>query len=177
MANPAVPGQQPAPTPGVPGQVHRPTVVAAQPAPAQAAPGQPAPAQAVPAPAAEGAEGEGKAKKKVAKTKTGVARPRLARPDDNYVITVFRPNAKTGKSGQRFDQVHTGMTVKQYVDLMTKEPFNRTVGQAYFTLRWDSDPNRKLINIGPEVVPIPEQPPKEPKQPKQPKQEAPQAAK
>jgi hypothetical protein len=99
---------------------------------------------------------EGKKKKA---TKTGVARPRLARPDENHVITVFRPNSKTGKSGQRFDQVRTGMTVKEYVDLMTKEPYNRTVGQAYHTLRWDTDPNRNLLHIGPTVVPVPEAPP------------------
>ena len=53
------------------------------------------------------------------------------------------------------------MTVKEYVEIITKEPFNRTVGQAYHTLRWDTDPNRKLMHIGPTVVPVP--PPPEPK--------------
>jgi hypothetical protein len=94
-----------------------------------------------------------------AEKKTGVSRPRMARPDENWVITVFKPGVKTGASGLRYDQYVNGMTVKQYVDLMTKEPYNRTVGQVYHTLRWDTDPNRKLINIGPEVVPIPPPPP------------------
>jgi hypothetical protein len=75
----------------------------------------------------------------------------------------MRPGAKTGKSGERFDQVRTGMTVKEYVEIMTKEPFNRTVGQAYHTLRWDTDPNRRLLNIGPTVIPVPEPEPKKEK--------------
>jgi hypothetical protein len=70
-------------------------------------------------------------------------------------------------SGDRYNQYQTGMTVKAYIDKMTAEPWKRTVGQIYADLRWDTDPNRKLINIGPEVVPIPEQPVKEPKAPKQ----------
>jgi hypothetical protein len=70
-------------------------------------------------------------------------------------------------SGDRYNQYQTGMTVKAYIDKMTGEPWKRTVGQVYADLRWDTDPNRKLINIGPEVVPIPEQPVKEPKAPKQ----------
>jgi hypothetical protein len=148
MVNPANPN--PATAPAAPGTVHKPTAVASGPAATPATTsgnGQPA---------------EGEKPKKKAKEKTGVARPRLARPDENHVITVLRPGAKTGKSGERYDQVRTGMTVKEYVELMTKEPFNRTVGQAYHTLRWDTDPNRKLLNIGPTVVPIPEPaPPKE----------------
>jgi hypothetical protein len=136
-----------------PGAVQKPTVVASKTA---------TPVDASAPAGADGGQAEEGKKKKAAKT--GVARPRLARPDEAHVITVLRPNAKTGKSGQRFDQVRTGMTVKEYVDLMTKEPFNRKVGQAYHTLRWDTDPNRKLLNIGPVVVPIPEpEPPKEKK--------------
>jgi hypothetical protein len=70
------------------------------------------------------------------------------------------------------------MTVKEYVDIMTKEPFNRTVGQAYHTLRWDTDPNRKLLNIGPTTVPVPDpEPPKEKKaKAKKEDKEAPSAA-
>lgn len=114
-------------------------------------------------------------KKKAAKAKTGVSRPRLARPDENHVITLLRPKSKTGKSGERFDQIFTGMTVKQYVDLMTGEPWNRTVGQAYHTLRWDTDPNRKLINIGPTIIDVPPQPEKPVKAPKAEKAEKPAA--
>jgi hypothetical protein len=62
-------------------------------------------------------------------------------------------------SGDRFNQYVNGMTVKEYIDKMTGEPWKRTVGQIYGDLRWDTDPNRKLINIGPEVVPIPPPPP------------------
>lgn len=134
-----------------PGTVHKPTAVAPGPTPAPAA-----------ATSGNGQPAEEKPKKK-AKEKTGVARPRLARPDENHVITVMRPGAKTGKSGERFDQVRTGMTVKEYVEIMTKEPFNRTVGQAYHTLRWDTDPNRRLLNIGPTVIPVPEPEPKKEK--------------
>lgn len=130
-------------------------------APGQAAPVKPAaPAAAKPTAEAAATTNGQDAETKKAK-KTGVSRPRLARPDENHVITVLRPNAKTGKSGQRFDRVKTGMTVKEYVDLMTGPEFNRTIGQAYHTLRWDTDPNRKLLNIGPTVVDVP--PPPEPK--------------
>jgi hypothetical protein len=117
-----------------------------------------------PAPTNGKTEGEAKPKKK-AKTKTGVARPRLTRPDENHVITVLRPKAKIRESGKRFDEYQNGMTVKQYIEKMTGEPWKRTVGQVYADLRWDTDPNRKLINIGPTVVPIPE-PPKPAEQPK-----------
>jgi hypothetical protein len=153
MVNPVTPGP-------APGTVHQ------APKPATGAPAQATPAQAAPAAQTDGAgaEGEKPKKKRAAKAKTGVSRPRLARPDENHVITLLRPKAKTGKSGERFDQIFTGMTVKQYVDLMTSEPWNRTVGQAYHTLRWDTDPNRKLINIGPTTIDVPPPPPKpEPK--------------
>jgi hypothetical protein len=107
----------------------------------------------------DAAEGE---KKK--KSKTGVSRPRLAKFDENHLITVLRPKAKIRASGERFDQYTTGLTVKQYIDKMAGDPWKRTVGQVYADLRWDTDPNRKLINIGPTVVPIPEpEPPKEKK--------------
>ena len=115
-----------------------------------ATPTMPQPGVAVkPAPAGE------KKEPKAKKEKTGVARPRLPRPDDNHVITVMKPNAKTGKAGERFNQLKTGMTIKAYFDLMTKEPWNRTPGQVFSDLRWNTDPNRKLIHIGPTVVPVP----------------------
>jgi hypothetical protein len=154
MVNPANPNQP------APGTVHKPTAVPSNPTTGPS----PAPAGVAPAAASgNGQTAEGEKPKKKAKEKTGVARPRLARPDENHIITVLRPGAKTGKSGERFDQVRTGMTVKEYVEIMTKEPFNRTVGQAYFTLRWDTDPNRRLLNIGPTVVPVPEPEPKKEK--------------
>jgi hypothetical protein len=87
--------------------------------------------------------------------KTGVSRPRLPKPEDNHVITVLKPNAKTRKSGDRYNVLKTGMTVKQYVDIMTAPPWNCTQGEVYADLRWNTDPNRKLIHIGPTVVPIP----------------------
>jgi hypothetical protein len=93
------------------------------------------------------------------KEKTGIARPRLPRPEDNHVITVLKPNAKTRNAGNRYNQLKTGMTVKQYYDLMTAPPWNRTPGQVYSDLRWNTDPNRKLIHIGPTVVPVPAQAP------------------
>jgi hypothetical protein len=95
------------------------------------------------------------AEKKAKAPKTGVSRPRLPKPDDNHVITVLKPNAKSRASGDRYNQYKTGMTVKQYVDIMTAPPWNRTPGEVYADLRWDTDPNRKLINIGPTVVPVP----------------------
>lgn len=133
-----------------PGTVHKPTAVPNTPAPA---------VEKAAAPATNG--GEKTEEKKEKKTKTGVSRPRLPKFDENHKITVLRPNAKIRMSGERFNQYKTGMTVKQYIDVMQAEPFKRTIGQIYGDLRWDTDPNRRLINIGPEVVPVP--PPPEPK--------------
>jgi hypothetical protein len=48
------------------------------------------------------------------------------------------------------------MTVKEYLEKMTAEPWNRTPGEVYADLRWNVDPHRNLIHIGPEVVPVPE---------------------
>jgi hypothetical protein len=81
-----------------------------------------------------------------------VSRPRLPKFPDEYIITVLRPNAKTGESGKRYNAYRQHMTVKEYVDVMTAEPFNRTVGQVFGDLRWDTDPNRKLVHIGPEPI-------------------------
>lgn len=146
------PTQNPAP-----GTAHKPTAV----------PNPPAPAANTAAPAsttASATNGEDQAedkKEKKTKSKTGVSRPRLPKFDESHLITVLRPNAKIRASGERYNQYKTGMTVKQYIDIMQAEPFKRTVGQIYGDLRWDTDPNRKLINIGPTVVPVP--PPPEPK--------------
>jgi hypothetical protein len=160
MANPSIPSSAPAP-----GVVHP----ASKPVSASA-PGASAPAAAS-APATEGEKP--KKEKKVAKPKTGVSRPRLPKFDETHVITVLRPKAKIRESGKRYDEYVNGMTVKTYIDKMTAEPWNRTVGQVYADLRWDTDPNRKLINIGPTVVPIPEPPAKPEKAAKsEPKQAA-----
>jgi hypothetical protein len=93
---------------------------------------------------------------KAKKEATGIARPRLPRPPDDHIITVLKPNAKTGATGERFKQARTGMTVKQWVDLMTAPPWNRTPGEVYRDLRWNTDPHRQLMHIGPTVVPVPE---------------------
>jgi hypothetical protein len=107
-------------------------------------------------PATQATTGEKKEPKvKAPKKEGGVARPRLPKPDDNHVITVLKPNAKSRASGERYNVLKTGMTVKQYVDIMTAEPWKRTAGEVYADLRWNTDPNRKLIHIGPTVVPIP----------------------
>jgi len=98
--------------------------------------------------------GEKKEPKKK-KEPSGVARPRFARPDDSLVITVLKPNSKTGSAGKRFDMVKTGMTVKEYRDILTAAPFNRTPGEYYRELRWNTDPHRQLMHIGPTTVPVP----------------------
>jgi len=59
---------------------------------------------------------------KAKKEPSGVARPRFARPDDNLIITVLKPHAKTGNAGKRFDTLKTGMTVKEYRDILTVLP-------------------------------------------------------
>ena len=92
---------------------------------------------------------------KAKKEPSGVARPRFARPDDNLLITVLKPHAKTGNAGQRFDKLKTGMTVKEYRDILTAAPFNRTPGEYYRELRWNTDPHRQLMHIGPSVIPVP----------------------
>jgi hypothetical protein len=120
-------------------------------------------ATATPTPAAQaGAAAKPAAEKKEPKAKkepTGIARPRLPRPPEDHVITVLKPNAKTGATGERFKQAKTGMTVKQWVDLMTAPPYNRTPGEVYRDLRWNTDPHRQLMHIGPTVVPVPAQAP------------------
>ena len=107
-------------------------------------------AAAKPAPAA-GEKKEPKAKKEP----SGIGRPRFARPDDNLVITVLKPHAKTGNAGQRFDKLKTGMTVKDYREILCAPPFNRTPGEYYRELRWNTDPHRQLMHIGPTAVPVP----------------------
>jgi len=113
---------------------------------------------------------EGKVKTTPKKSdKPKVARPRLARLPEEHVITVLRPNAKSGKSSDRFNIYQDGMTIKQYLEIMTKEPHNRTLGEVWADIRWDTDPNRRLINVGPTVVekpPIPPAPEKKPRKKK-----------
>jgi hypothetical protein len=150
-AAPAPQNPQHPQNPAAPGTIHKPAA-AAPAATTPAAPGDPAHT-------GEQTEGEPAKKKKVAKEKTGVPRPRLPKFDETHVITVLRPGAKIRMSGDRYNQYVNGMTVKEYIEKMTAEPWKRTVGQVYADLRWDTDPNRKLINIGPEVVPIPPPPP------------------
>jgi hypothetical protein len=120
-----------------------------------------------PNPASAPVEGKKKTPKVKAadgEDKPKVARPRLPKLPEDHVITVLKPNAKSGKSGERFDQYKTGMTVKAYIDIMTKEPFNRSDGEVWGDIRWDIDPERQLIHIGPTVVDVPPPPP--PKEPK-----------
>jgi hypothetical protein len=94
--------------------------------------------------------------KKVRERKEGaVVRPRLPKPPDDHIITVLKPNAKREASGLRFNEYKTGMTVKQYVDLMTAPPWNRTVGQVFADIRWDTEEHRKFIHIGPTIVDVP----------------------
>lgn len=100
-----------------------------------------------------------KEKTKKAEGAPKVSRPRLPKLPDEHIITVLKPNAKTGMSAERFNQYHTGMTIKQYVDHMTAPPFNRTEGQVWADLRWDTDPRRNLIHVGPTVVDVPPPPP------------------
>jgi hypothetical protein len=115
-----------------------------------------------PAQQAPGEEKKPKAAKPKKEKKEGatIPRPRLPKFPDEHVITVLRPNAKRGASADRYNQYRTGMTVKEYVTTMTGEPWKRTVGEVFADMRWDTDPNRKLIHIGPEVVPVPAPQPK-----------------
>jgi len=115
----------------------------------------PTPATGNPAQAKPVAEKKEPAEKKAKAPKTGVSRPRLPKPEDGHLITVLKPNAKSRASGERYNVMKTGMSVKEYLDIMTAAPWNRTPGEVYADLRWNTDPNRKLIHIGPSVVPVP----------------------
>ena len=108
----------------------------------------------VKAPAPVAAEPK-EAKPKKEKKEGSVSRPRLPKYPDEHIITVLKPNAKREASGLRFNEYKTGMTVKQYVDKMTAAPWNRTVGQVFADMRWDTEEHRKFIHIGPTVVPVP----------------------
>jgi hypothetical protein len=78
----------------------------------------------------------------------------------------LKPHAKTGNAGQRFDKLRTGMTVKEYRDILTAAPFNRTPGEYYRELRWNTDPHRQLMHIGPKVIDVPVPAPATPTAPK-----------
>jgi hypothetical protein len=105
------------------------------------------------------AEGEG-GEAKEAKPK----RARRERFPDNHVITVLVANPKHGACAARFDAYRTGMTIKEYVDILSKEPFNRSMGLNWADIWWDTDPKRNFIHVGPTVVDVPPPPP--PKEPK-----------
>jgi hypothetical protein len=105
-------------------------------------------------------------------TETKVKRPRLPRFDENSVITVLKPDAKSGASAMRFNAYETGMTIKEYIAIMTTEPFNRTVGEVWNDIRWDTDPSRCLIYVGPTVVDVPPPPPPKEKKPRKSKPKA-----
>ena len=96
--------------------------------------------------------------------KPKVSRPRLPKFPDEHVITVLKPDIKSGKSAERYNVYQTGMTIKQYVDIMTSEPWNRTEGETWGDIRWDADETRRLIHVGETVIDIPPPPP--PKEPK-----------
>jgi hypothetical protein len=112
----------------------------------------------------EGKKKTPKVKKAAEGDKPKVSRNRLPKFPDDHIITVLKPNAKSGKSADRFNQYRTGMTIKEYVEVMTKEPFNRSEGEVWADIRWDTDPNRNLIHVGPTVIDVPPPPP--PKEPK-----------
>jgi hypothetical protein len=105
------------------------------------------------------------AKVKKEKKEPSAARPRLPKYPDDHVITVMKPNAKRAASGERFNVYKTGMTVKQYVDIMTAPPWNRTAGQVWADIRWDLEEHRKFIHIGPTVVDVPKPPEPAPAKP------------
>jgi len=107
----------------------------------------------------EGKKKTPKVKKAKVEGEPKAARPRLPKFEDDKVITVLKPNAKSGKSADRFNQYYTGMTIRQYIDTMTKEPFNRSEGEVWADIRWDTDPDRNLIHVGDTVVDVPEAPP------------------
>jgi hypothetical protein len=92
-------------------------------------------------------------------TKPKGTRQRLHRYADDQIITVLKPDAKSGAASIRYNVYKTGMTVKEYVDIMTSDPYDRSVGEVWNDIRWDTDEKRQLIHIGPEVVDVPPPPP------------------
>jgi hypothetical protein len=108
----------------------------------------------------EGANGEEK-----------ISRPRLAKFPETDVITVMKPGSKARTAADRFNQYRTGMTVKEYIDTMTKEPWNRPASMVWADLRWDFDEKRGFIHIGPTVVDVPPPPPPKEKKAKKAKPE------
>ena len=113
---------------------------------------------------AEGAEATATEAKEEKEAKP--KRERRARFPEEHVITIMVPNPKSGKCRDRFDQYRTGMTIKEYVEVMNKEPFNYPVGQIWGDIWWDSDPKRNLIHVGPTTVDVPPPPPPKEKKPK-----------
>jgi len=119
------------------------------------------------------AEGEATGAEETAETKE--VKPRKNRRErfpDDHVITVLVDNPKHGACAARFDAYRTGMTIKEYVDILSKEPFNRSMGLNWADIWWDTDPKRNFIHVGPtEIERPPPAPPKEPKPKKKKKAE------
>ena len=107
-----------------------------------------------------------------------VTRPRLDKFPDEHVITILKENAKSRTANARFKVYFTGMTVKQYVEALTGEPFNRTEAQTQADMRWDSNADHMFIHIGPHIVDVPPPPPPKeaaepkPRKPRKPKLKA-----
>jgi hypothetical protein len=148
------------PASGQPVQPIRPPGAPAAPAAHTPAPAASAAAAPAAAPTSEEKPQEAKPKKeKKAKKPPAEGAPvrtRLFKPPDEHVITLLRPNAKSRNSGDRFNEYRTGMTVKEYVDLIHTK-FGRSPGQVHADFRWDLE--RKFIHIGPTVVEIPKSDP------------------
>jgi hypothetical protein len=107
--------------------------------------------------------GEKKEKKAKVKKEGATPRPRLPTFPDEHIITVLKENAKTRGANDRFNVYKTGMTVKQYLDIMAAEPWDRTNGQTFADMRWDAD--HKFINVGTHTVEVPKPAPAPEKQP------------
>jgi hypothetical protein len=101
-----------------------------------------------------------------------VSRPRLPRVPEEYVVTVLKPGSKSTTAAERFNVYRTGMTIKEYLDIMTNEPWSRSAASTWADIRWDMDPVRAFINVGPTTVDIPPPPPPKEKKPKKAKKAA-----
>jgi hypothetical protein len=117
--------------------------------------------------ASEPVEGKKKrAKKPVVEGEAKPKREKRARYPDDHVITVMVPNPKHGACAARFEAYRTGMTIKEYTDILSKEPFNRSMGLNWADIWWDTDPKRNFIHVGPTTVDVPPPPPPKEKKPR-----------
>ena len=96
-------------------------------------------------------------------------RPRPDKFPHEHVITILKENAKSRTANDRFLKYQTGMTVKQYIDILAAEPFNRTEAQTQADLRWDSNDDHRFVHVGPSVIDIPPPPPPPPPKEKKPR--------